>query len=76
MYKILGIESVDYYNKSGKRITGVRLHCSCEDSRVTGVAVESIFVSSSVTTDKYEVGDEIDVLYNKFGSVSRIFPFN
>lgn len=76
MYKILGIQSVDYTNKSGNRVSGVRLHCTYEDKRVTGYAVESIFVSSSVSTDKFEVGDEIDVLYNKYGSVSRVIPFN
>lgn len=74
MYKILGIQKVNYTNKSGRVITGVRLHCSTEDKRVDGFAVEQIFVSSSVTNEQFSIGQEVDVLYNKFGSVERVYP--
>lgn len=74
MYKILGIQNVNYTNKANRKISGVRLHCSTEDNRVEGFAVEQIFVSSSVTTESFTIGQEIDVLYNKYGSVERIYP--
>lgn len=73
MYKILGIQKVNYTNKSGRAITGVRLHCSTDDKRVEGSAVEQIFVSSSVTSEDFSIGQEIDVLYNKYGSVERVY---
>lgn len=76
MHKIVGIQTIDYVNKLGNRVSGVRLHCLTEDRRVEGSAVEQIYVSSKVSTEKFNIGDEIDVLYNRFGSVERVIPFN
>ena len=76
MYKIIGVQLVDYTNKANKHVSGVRYHCTTDNNRVEGLAVEVVFVSSSVCSDVFSVGDEVDILYNKYGTVSRVYPFN
>lgn len=72
MYKIIGVQSVDYTNKMGKRVRGFRLHTTFEDNRVNGLACEVVYVPVSSLSFEPKVGQVIDVLYNKYGSVSRV----
>lgn len=76
MYKIVGIQNIDYVNPAGKRITGVRLHCLFDSNRVEGSGVNQIYVSSKISTENFNIGDEIEVFYNRFGNVERVIPFN
>lgn len=79
MKKIVGIQSVDYISrKTNKQVTGLTLHLSFEDARVRGMATETVFVSSQSIC--YEdvaalpVGSEVNVYYNRYGSVEDIRP--
>ena len=72
MYTVIGIEKVDYTNKQGKPVLGVKLHCTYEVNKVQGLAVESIYCTSSIDTSDIIIGSIIDVLYNRFGQVARI----
>ena len=78
MYTIVGIRNVDYTSKSGKRVVGVELHCFEEDKRVTGYAVEKIYLSESkliesgVNIDDFVIDGAFECSYDKYGHIARI----
>lgn len=73
LYAIKGIQKVDYKNKEGKQVTGLNLHCTYSARSVDGDAVEKIYVSDRMKdVPMFKVGDTVDVMYNKYGSVECI----
>lgn len=70
--KIIGIEELDYTSKkSGNRVQGYKLYMTYEQEKVNGLACISEFVSKEVGLG-VEVSDEVELLYNKFGQVTKI----
>lgn len=76
MYKILGIENVDYVSKkTGNRVTGLRLHTvdGHEFDNTKGNRVLSVFVSTNiVNVSDIAVGDDVEIYYNRFGGVDEV----
>lgn len=76
MYCIVGIENVNYVNKSGREVRGTKLHLLCPeeptDKRIKGQRVESEYVSEAVPVLGLNIGDHIDLFYNKYGRVADI----
>lgn len=75
MFRILGIETVDYVSKkTGNRVTGTRLHCMDGQSfnNTVGNRVYSIFVPSRVNTSDLAVNDDVEVIYNRFGTCEDV----
>ena len=70
-YKVLGIENVDYENKAGRQVKGLRLHLGYEKDNVDGMCVETVFVSDRIVCNA-KVCDDVRIMYNKFGSVAQI----
>lgn len=75
--KILGKQSVDYVSKkTNSPVVGVTLHVVGEDSRVEGMACETIYVSEKSPMYQqvlsYPLGSEIMVQYNRWGNVDTI----
>lgn len=70
-FTVIGIESVNYTNKQGNNISGVRLHLMYSKEKCEGSAVEQIFCSSDLAYG-IGVGDLIEVYYNKYGRVAVI----
>ena len=74
--KLIGIQRVDYTNKSGYHILGYKLHTSTPAMRddCIGEITDAVFVSDQVfaTCDHLAVGDEIAIAYNKYGKVSAV----
>lgn len=77
-YKVIGYQNKDYSftdEKTGSLVTGTgtTLFLVQERKGVEGVACFSAFVSSA-KLDLYDpaVGDEIEILYNRFGKVAGI----
>lgn len=72
-YKVLGIQDVDYVSaKTGKRVQGMNLHCTYEQKNVIGESVEKLYISSNIDGPIVKVGDNVDVFYNRFGSVEEV----
>lgn len=72
-YKVLGIQDVNFESKkTGKRVQGMNLHCTYEQKNVIGEAVEKLYISSNIDSPIVKVGDEVDVFYNRFGSVDEV----
>lgn len=75
--KILGKQSVDYVSKkTNQPVVGLTLHVVGEDSRVEGMACETIYVSDKSPMFQqaisYSLGAEIMVQYNRWGSVESL----
>ena len=75
--KIVGKQNVDYVSKkTNQQVTGLTLHCVSEDSRVSGLAVETIFLSSKAgyfnEVLNFPLNSEIDCSYNRWGNVDTI----
>ena len=72
MMIVIGKEYLDYTSKkTGKQVKGYNLHLSYEKNNCNGLAVMTEFVSEELGAD-VEVSDKIELLYNKFGKVSKI----
>lgn len=72
MYKILGIENVDYVSKkTNNRVKGYKLHMCYEKNNCEGVAVLEEFVNEDIGKD-IKVSNKIELFYNKYGQVNKI----
>lgn len=70
-YELLGIEEVDYENKMGRRVKGLKLHLTYQKKDVEGMCVETVFVSERIECNA-QLGDIVRVVYNRFGSVTDV----
>ncbi len=73
--KVIGMKDVDFTTKDNQKISGCKLFCTLEDKTVTGVACESIFLSTQKLKDlgyAPTVGDELYVSYNKYGKIDNV----
>lgn len=71
--RIIGFKNVDFKTKEGDQIKGVSLFCLTEEEGVEGTACERVFVTDQKANGwKPTVGEEIEVVYNKYGKVDRV----
>lgn len=74
-YNVLGIEKVDYVSKkTGQPVRGTNLHCSQVENpdHVDGIRVERLYVPERVHLGGLSVGDDVDVYFNRYGSVDTV----
>lgn len=73
---IEGIQAVDYVSrKTNKQVTGTTFHVTYSEKEVNGLACERIFVSSRSAIDGLEdiaIGDEVELAYNRYGSIDTM----
>lgn len=69
---VTGIEHCSFTNKEGKEVTfeRVTLLSDIPEKRGEGQAAEVVNVGSDKIVG-LSIGDEVEVLYNKYGKVSR-----
>ena len=78
MYQVIGKQCVDYQNKDGKQIKGLKLWLAYEKKGVTGVAADPIYLSQSkldecgINPDEIKIDDLVTVFYNRYGKVESI----
>lgn len=77
MKEIVGKQKVEYTSKRTQELVkGISLHCVGTSNNVEGKSVETIFVSARSAlfdaVSKLPVGTEIDVSYNRWGSVEDV----
>lgn len=73
--KVLGIEKVDYESrKTGRRITGRKVYYTepVRDGRGSGMRADSVYVSSGVYDGPLALGDDINILYDRWGHCGGI----
>lgn len=75
MYHVVGIQRREYFSKrTGALVHGYNVFCTFESDNITGCGVESIWLSDSMydAAGGLGVGDDIEVMYNKYGRVSKV----
>lgn len=73
MYKVIGIQHRKYTNKSGKEVEGYNLFLTYDDKTVNGLGALREWVNPEMMEESMvNVGDEIELLYNRWGRVDRI----
>lgn len=75
MYRILGIEKLDYVNKNNKRVLATNLHCENLDPTnnvFEGQRVERIYCGQNVDCSGLILGDKVEIYYNKWGQVGTV----
>lgn len=68
---VVGIQNVDYVSKrTNQRVVGKQVYLlyPIDPKKGEGNSCESVYIGSNVDVD-IRVNDEIDLFYNKFGSV-------
>lgn len=73
MYKVIGIQHRKYTNKTGKEVEGYNLFLTYEDKAVNGLCALREWVNPETMEESMvNVGDECELLYNRWGRVDRI----
>ena len=78
MYQVIGKQIVDYKNKAGNQVKGLKLYVAYEKKGVAGVAAEDIYLSEAklqqngINADSINIDDMISILYNRYGSVESV----
>lgn len=68
--KVVGIQKIDYTNKSGRHVSGVNLHAMYADNRTDGYAVDKFYLASDFPNlDQVTVNSDVDVYFNQYGKV-------
>lgn len=75
--KIIGKERVDYVSrKTNQPVKGTSLHVIGKDSKVEGMACETIFISEKSPMYEqvmgYPLESNVTVQYNRWGSVESV----
>lgn len=71
---MVGFKKVDYVSKkTGKDVHAYELYCNREAPNVTGFEAQKFFIGDAYM-GKYlpAVGDQIDIVFNQFGSVDSV----
>lgn len=75
MYHVVGIQRREYTSKrTGALIRGYNVFCTFENEYISGCGVDTIWLSDSMydAAGGLGVGDDIEVMYNKYGRVSKV----
>lgn len=73
MYEVTGIKKVDYVSKkTGRPVKGYTLWLSYERQDVDGFACDEVYVSIERISEVPQLGDLVNVYYNRFGSVESV----
>lgn len=76
MYKVVGIESINYVSrKTNRPVVGSKLYLITDDvkTNLTGHSTTEIFVSSQVLgVPVLHVNDTVNIYFNQYGSVQSV----
>ena len=76
MYNVVGIQKINYVSKkTGSPVVGTRLHCTTpfnETDSFSGCGVDSFYCSNQVDLTGVTVGSDVEIFFNRFGSVSAV----
>lgn len=62
---VLGVRHIEYDNRQGRHIVGTRLYVSFKETGTDGVACMDVFLGQDIQPPV--VGDDIILMYNRFG---------
>lgn len=68
--KVIGIQPINYVNKTGRQITGTKLHCAYEKDSIRGLAVDSFYLGNNIpNVDKIKLNDTVNLYFDQYGKV-------
>lgn len=72
--KIVGFQKVNGTNKQGQAYSGVRMFVTEQRDKVQGLACDDVYVGDQFLPVGviFNVGDEVEFVYNKFGRVQGV----
>lgn len=72
-YNVIGIKKINYTSKkTGQVVQGTELHCSFDDKNVLGAAVDKFYIPLRVDISNVQIGDIVNILFNRHGSVDFV----
>ncbi|MGI6156756.1 MAG: hypothetical protein ACOYEB_12670 [Enterococcus lemanii] len=76
--EVIGYKEMDFKANDGAEISGYKVYCTLDmdAANSVGLACESFFVSKKRAQDmgyKPELHQEIELSYNKFAKIEKIF---
>lgn len=72
--KVLGVRYIDFKDEKGKPIQGMNVYVAYPEDNVEGLMTDKIFLSIvkfESLCDVIKPGDELEVVYNRFGRISK-----
>lgn len=71
---VIGVQIIDYKSKkTGKQVTGVRLHVTYPAKDCDGVCAEQFYCRNDAFPEGIpKPGDDIDLLFNRYGNVQEV----
>lgn len=73
MYNVIGLEHRQYTNKQGRQVSGYNLYVTYDKDKMDGIACLSEWCSDALIQDSgIAVGDNVELLYNRFGRVESV----
>lgn len=70
---VVGKKILNFTTKEGNVIDGCTYYITYEEKNVIGVTTDKVFVSTAkLDGTLINVGDVIDIFYNKFGKVDKV----
>lgn len=74
---VVGKQKLDFTNRKGEQIKGIKLHCLSTNANVDGQAVETIFCNERATAmcdvaRSVNVGGTIEVSFNRWGKAETV----
>ncbi len=75
--KIIGTRDVSFTGEDGKRVNGVNYFYTMRDEKVRGLMAGKLFITSEHLSDfsfQPELGQEVQVVYNRFGKADDFLP--
>lgn len=71
--KLLGVSPVRFQATSGELIEGTNLFVCYPEENVTGNRTDKYFISKKIALPKnLNIGDNIDIIFNRFGKPEAI----
>lgn len=75
--KIVGVRDASFTGNDGKQINGTSYFYTMEDEKTEGLMAGKLFISSdnlAGCTVQPQVGQEVQVVYNRFGKAEDFLP--
>lgn len=74
MFEVVGFARSSFQSKDNNQtITGYNIYVQYEDSKVTGYKCERIYLNDGKCDYVPQIGDKINVAYNRYGKVDAIY---
>ena len=72
LFKVIGIQNVDFTNNHGEKIVGKNLFCAYEDVNTEGFKCEKIFAKPELLPKDLKANDTVEASFTMNGKLDSI----